>query len=81
MSAPRHLVVDLVDAASASTVPWSSPDPDLAPAGRWGGVAAGLAQLARGEPGLQLAVGPAVVRGVGNGLQQLASASPRVLPG
>lgn len=64
MSSLRHLVIDLDRATSAPVGSWQAPAPDLAPLAAWGGVAAGLAGMARGEDGLQLAVGPAVRRGV-----------------
>lgn len=65
----RHLIVDLaaLELGTLEVCPvrtWRSPSPELAAVGQWGGPAAGLVELVRGEPGLRLAVGPAVVRGL-----------------
>lgn len=64
MSVLRHLVVDLEGELTGPPRPWVPPEDALEPLGAWGGVAAGLAGLARGDLGLQLAIGPAVVSGV-----------------
>jgi aldehyde:ferredoxin oxidoreductase len=69
MTVARHLVVDLDALQGGSTTccpvrPWSSPSPALGQLGSWGGPAAALVELVRGAPGLRLAVGPTVARGL-----------------